>query len=150
MSAHLSTAQVLVTGESFDGTVEELIIDCGATHHIFNFGSLLSSFVKTPGVGVCTWNSTRSLSSKGWEHSHSIKTQSQFHESDFPFVQSSPYADAFEVTGNGEILDLGKLDEAFPLDPVEVVEKSHPTVLVEAEAVDEICSTIPDPVPEDN
>ncbi|MBW0481612.1 hypothetical protein O181_021327 [Austropuccinia psidii MF-1] len=64
-SAHLSTAQALVTGEIFDERPEELIIDCGATHHMFNSRGLFSSFVKTPPTAVSTGNSTSSLLSKG-------------------------------------------------------------------------------------
>ncbi|MBW0476695.1 hypothetical protein O181_016410 [Austropuccinia psidii MF-1] len=53
-SSHLSTAQVLVTGESFNERPEELIIDCGTTHHMFNSKHLFSSLVKTPPIGVST------------------------------------------------------------------------------------------------
>ncbi|MBW0494119.1 hypothetical protein O181_033834 [Austropuccinia psidii MF-1] len=64
-SAQLPTAQVLVTRERFNGKIEELIINCGATHHMFNSRSLFSFFVKTPPVGVCTRDSTSSLFSGG-------------------------------------------------------------------------------------
>ncbi|MBW0499617.1 hypothetical protein O181_039332 [Austropuccinia psidii MF-1] len=60
-SAHLSTAQALVTGEIFDERPEELIIDCGTTHHMFNSRSLFSTFVKTTPMDVSTGNSTSSL-----------------------------------------------------------------------------------------
>ncbi|MBW0536378.1 hypothetical protein O181_076093 [Austropuccinia psidii MF-1] len=64
-SAHLSTAQVLVTGEISSEKPEELIIDCGATHHMFNSRSLFSSFVETSPMAVSTGDSTSSLFSKG-------------------------------------------------------------------------------------
>ncbi|MBW0475379.1 hypothetical protein O181_015094 [Austropuccinia psidii MF-1] len=64
-SAHLSTAQALVTGEDLKGNCEELIIDCGATHHMFNSRNLFSSFIKTLLTGVCTGDTNSSLFSKG-------------------------------------------------------------------------------------
>ncbi|MBW0530491.1 hypothetical protein O181_070206 [Austropuccinia psidii MF-1] len=64
-SAHLSTAQALITGEIFDERTDELIVDCGATHHMFNSRSLFSSFVETPPMTVSTGDSTSSLFSKG-------------------------------------------------------------------------------------
>ncbi|MBW0461205.1 hypothetical protein O181_000920 [Austropuccinia psidii MF-1] len=51
-SAHLSTAQVLITGERSKENPEELIIDCGATHHMFNSRHLFSSLVETPPMGL--------------------------------------------------------------------------------------------------
>ncbi|MBW0470934.1 hypothetical protein O181_010649 [Austropuccinia psidii MF-1] len=64
-SAHLSTTQALVTGKIFNETSEELIIDCGSTHHMFNSRSLFSYFVETTPMAVSTGDSTRSLFSKG-------------------------------------------------------------------------------------
>ncbi|MBW0484900.1 hypothetical protein O181_024615 [Austropuccinia psidii MF-1] len=64
-SAHLSTAQVLITGERSNENPEELIIDCGTTHHMFNSRHLFSSLVETPPIGVSTGNSSSSLFSKG-------------------------------------------------------------------------------------
>ncbi|MBW0546646.1 hypothetical protein O181_086361 [Austropuccinia psidii MF-1] len=54
-SAHLSTAQALVTGEIFDERPEELIIDCGATHHMFNSRGLFSSFFQDFSYGCQHW-----------------------------------------------------------------------------------------------
>ncbi|MBW0534108.1 hypothetical protein O181_073823 [Austropuccinia psidii MF-1] len=65
-SAHLSTAQVLITGERSNENPEELIIDCGATHHMFNSKHLFSSFVETVPIGVSTGDSSSSLFSKGF------------------------------------------------------------------------------------
>ncbi|MBW0481185.1 hypothetical protein O181_020900 [Austropuccinia psidii MF-1] len=62
-SAHLSTAQALVTGPT--SHQEELIIDCGATHHMFNSESFFSSINKTPPMKVSTGDSESSLRAKG-------------------------------------------------------------------------------------
>ncbi|MBW0502257.1 hypothetical protein O181_041972 [Austropuccinia psidii MF-1] len=64
-TAHLSTAQVLMTGKGIEILPQELIIDCGATHHMFNSRSLFSSFAETSPIGVCTGDSSSSLLSKG-------------------------------------------------------------------------------------
>ncbi|MBW0498769.1 hypothetical protein O181_038484 [Austropuccinia psidii MF-1] len=64
-SAHLSTAQALITREIFDERPGELIIDCGTTQHMFNSRSLFLSFVETPPMAVSTGYSTSSLFSKG-------------------------------------------------------------------------------------
>ncbi|MBW0546682.1 hypothetical protein O181_086397 [Austropuccinia psidii MF-1] len=63
--AHISTAQVLMTGKGIEIHPQELIIDCGTTHHMFNSRSLFSSFVETSPIGVCTGDSSSSLLSKG-------------------------------------------------------------------------------------
>ncbi|MBW0463876.1 hypothetical protein O181_003591 [Austropuccinia psidii MF-1] len=62
-SAHLSMAQALVTG--ITSRQEELIIDCGATHHMFNYEAFFSSINKTPPMNVSTGDSESSLSAKG-------------------------------------------------------------------------------------
>ncbi|MBW0538010.1 hypothetical protein O181_077725 [Austropuccinia psidii MF-1] len=59
----MSTAQVLVTGPT--SRQEELIIDCGATHHMFNSESFFSSINKTPPMKVSTGDSESSLRAKG-------------------------------------------------------------------------------------
>ncbi|MBW0536480.1 hypothetical protein O181_076195 [Austropuccinia psidii MF-1] len=64
-TAHLSTAQVLMSGKGIEILPQELIIDCGATHHMFNSRSLFSSFAETSPIGVCTGDSSSSLLSKG-------------------------------------------------------------------------------------
>ncbi|MBW0535336.1 hypothetical protein O181_075051 [Austropuccinia psidii MF-1] len=64
-TAHLSTAQVLMTRKGIEILPQELIIDCGATHHMFNSRSLFSSFAETSPIGVCTGDSSSSLRSKG-------------------------------------------------------------------------------------
>ncbi|MBW0548016.1 hypothetical protein O181_087731 [Austropuccinia psidii MF-1] len=64
-TAHLSTAQVLMTGKGIATHSQELIIDCGATHHMFNSRTLFSSFVETSPIGVYTGDSSSSLKSKG-------------------------------------------------------------------------------------
>ncbi|MBW0535429.1 hypothetical protein O181_075144, partial [Austropuccinia psidii MF-1] len=62
-SAHLSTAQALVTGTT--SRQEELIIDCGAMHHMFNSEAFFSSINKTPPMNVSTGDSGSSLRAKG-------------------------------------------------------------------------------------
>ncbi|MBW0471261.1 hypothetical protein O181_010976 [Austropuccinia psidii MF-1] len=62
-SAHLSTAQALVTG--ITSRQEELIIDFGATHHIFNSEAFFSSISKTSPMNVSTGDSGSSLRAKG-------------------------------------------------------------------------------------
>ncbi|MBW0511442.1 hypothetical protein O181_051157 [Austropuccinia psidii MF-1] len=65
-STHLSTAQVLITGERINENPEELIINCGATHHMFNSKHLFSYLVETPPIGVSTGDSSSPLFSKGF------------------------------------------------------------------------------------
>ncbi|MBW0536449.1 hypothetical protein O181_076164 [Austropuccinia psidii MF-1] len=62
-SAHLSTAQALVTGTT--SRQEELVIDCGATHHMFNSAAFFLSINKTPPMNVSTGDSGSSLRTKG-------------------------------------------------------------------------------------
>ncbi|MBW0519560.1 hypothetical protein O181_059275 [Austropuccinia psidii MF-1] len=59
VSAHLSTAQTLVTGNSPSTSSSDLIIDCGAMHHIFNSEESISS------LNVYTGDTTSSISTKG-------------------------------------------------------------------------------------
>ncbi|MBW0517549.1 hypothetical protein O181_057264 [Austropuccinia psidii MF-1] len=65
MSAHLSTAQALVTGNSPSTSPSDLIIDCGATHHMFNSKEMFSSLQVTPSLSVCTGDISSSLSTEG-------------------------------------------------------------------------------------
>ncbi|MBW0496661.1 hypothetical protein O181_036376 [Austropuccinia psidii MF-1] len=62
-SAHLSTAQAPVT--RITSQQEELIIDCGATHHMFNSKAFFSSINKTPPMKISTGDSESSLCAKG-------------------------------------------------------------------------------------
>ncbi|MBW0534400.1 hypothetical protein O181_074115 [Austropuccinia psidii MF-1] len=64
-SAHLSTAQALITGNQDFIKPQELIIDCGATHHMFNSLRCFTSFTKTPEISVSTGDSASTLSSTG-------------------------------------------------------------------------------------
>ncbi|MBW0474072.1 hypothetical protein O181_013787 [Austropuccinia psidii MF-1] len=63
--AHLSTAQALVTGNSSSTFPSDLIIDCGATHHIFNSKEMFSSLQVTPSLIVCAGDMSSSLSAEG-------------------------------------------------------------------------------------
>ncbi|MBW0506582.1 hypothetical protein O181_046297 [Austropuccinia psidii MF-1] len=54
VSAHLSTAQALITRNKLDITSQELIIDCGATHHMFNSPRYFTSFTQRPEINVST------------------------------------------------------------------------------------------------
>ncbi|MBW0535355.1 hypothetical protein O181_075070, partial [Austropuccinia psidii MF-1] len=65
VSAHLSTAQALVTGNNLPTSRFDLIIDCGATHHMFNSKDMFLSLNTTPSLSVCTGDSSSSLSTKG-------------------------------------------------------------------------------------
>ncbi|MBW0526154.1 hypothetical protein O181_065869 [Austropuccinia psidii MF-1] len=65
VSAHLSTAQALVTGNNSSTSPSELIIDCGATHHMFNSREMFSSLQTTPPLSVCTGDISSSLSTEG-------------------------------------------------------------------------------------
>ncbi|MBW0519193.1 hypothetical protein O181_058908 [Austropuccinia psidii MF-1] len=63
--AHLSTTQALVTGSYPSTSSFDLIIDCGATHHMFNSKESFSTLSATPPFIVCTGDTTSSLSTKG-------------------------------------------------------------------------------------
>ncbi|MBW0502615.1 hypothetical protein O181_042330, partial [Austropuccinia psidii MF-1] len=59
-SAHVSTAQALVTGRESSIT-QDLIIDCGATHHMFNDKNLFLSFSEISPMKVSTGDSPSTL-----------------------------------------------------------------------------------------
>ncbi|MBW0499101.1 hypothetical protein O181_038816, partial [Austropuccinia psidii MF-1] len=62
--AHLSTAQALVTSDCPSTFSFDLIIDCGATHHMFNSKESFSTLGATPSFNICTGDTTSSLSAK--------------------------------------------------------------------------------------
>ncbi|MBW0491793.1 hypothetical protein O181_031508, partial [Austropuccinia psidii MF-1] len=64
-SAHLSTAQALITRNQLEINSQELIIDCGATHHMFNSPRYFTSFTQTPKINVSTGDSASTLVSVG-------------------------------------------------------------------------------------
>ncbi|MBW0534635.1 hypothetical protein O181_074350 [Austropuccinia psidii MF-1] len=64
-SAHRLTAQALVTCRETPLNEMELIVDCGATHHMFNSRSCFSTLEQTSPLKVCTGDSTSSLLSEG-------------------------------------------------------------------------------------
>ncbi|MBW0555587.1 hypothetical protein O181_095302 [Austropuccinia psidii MF-1] len=74
-----------------------------------------------------------------------ISKHARFDESEFPLVRSFSSKYVSEISGRGDILDLGKVDKVVPVDQVEVVDEFHP-----AEAVDGICFVTPNPEPEDS
>ncbi|MBW0481424.1 hypothetical protein O181_021139 [Austropuccinia psidii MF-1] len=65
ISAHLSTAQALVTGNNLSTSRSNLITDCGVTHHMFKSKEMFSSLNTTPPVSVCTDDLSSSLLTKG-------------------------------------------------------------------------------------
>ncbi|MBW0545860.1 hypothetical protein O181_085575 [Austropuccinia psidii MF-1] len=64
-SARLSAAQALITGKQDLIQPQELIIDCGATHHMFNSLRCFTSLSKTPDIRVSTGDSASTLLSTG-------------------------------------------------------------------------------------
>ncbi|MBW0552697.1 hypothetical protein O181_092412 [Austropuccinia psidii MF-1] len=62
VSAHLSTAQALITRNSPSTSSSDLIVDCSATHHMFNSKEPFSSLIITPSLKVSTWDTTSSVS----------------------------------------------------------------------------------------
>ncbi|MBW0472125.1 hypothetical protein O181_011840 [Austropuccinia psidii MF-1] len=64
-SAHVSTAQALVTRREASPTTQDLIIDCGATHHMFNKKKLFLSLIEIPPMKVSTGDSSSTLAATG-------------------------------------------------------------------------------------
>ncbi|MBW0533961.1 hypothetical protein O181_073676 [Austropuccinia psidii MF-1] len=64
-SAHLSTAQALITRNQLDINSQELIVDCGATHHMINSPRYFTSFTQTPEINISTGDSATTLISVG-------------------------------------------------------------------------------------
>ncbi|MBW0536053.1 hypothetical protein O181_075768, partial [Austropuccinia psidii MF-1] len=221
-TAHLSTTQVLVTGEISSEKPEELIIDCGSTHHMFNSRKranrtildktrclinssglpnhywaealntavLLSNLITTPSrfnlspYSLWTGNPPRIKKLRvfgfcavvsiprshqdwklgpagetgvllGYENDNSsyrvlrlsdrkvlISKHVRFDESHFPFVHSPLSTE--KSTGHSDDLAVCNMNETPHLDSVEAVDEPHLTEVVEAEAIDEICSANPD------
>ncbi|MBW0492435.1 hypothetical protein O181_032150 [Austropuccinia psidii MF-1] len=65
MLAHLSTAQALVTGNYPLASSFDLIIDYGATNHMFNSKESFSTLSATLSFNICTVDTTSSLSTNG-------------------------------------------------------------------------------------
>ncbi|MBW0521628.1 hypothetical protein O181_061343 [Austropuccinia psidii MF-1] len=64
-SAHLSTAQALITENKLDISPQELIIECGATHHMFNSHRYFTSFTQMPEINISTGDLASTLVSVG-------------------------------------------------------------------------------------
>ncbi|MBW0535982.1 hypothetical protein O181_075697, partial [Austropuccinia psidii MF-1] len=65
-AAHfVSVAQAYITGNNPSSSDLFLIIDCGATHHMFNTREMFVDFKETPNVQVSTGDSSSSLWSNG-------------------------------------------------------------------------------------
>ncbi|MBW0521420.1 hypothetical protein O181_061135 [Austropuccinia psidii MF-1] len=64
-SAHLSSAQALLTGTLKLKTDYQLIVDCGATHHMFNNWNHFSTFKTIPLLKVSTGNASSLLTAEG-------------------------------------------------------------------------------------
>ncbi|MBW0484295.1 hypothetical protein O181_024010 [Austropuccinia psidii MF-1] len=64
-ATHLSTAQALVT--SINGSIQshQLVVDCGANHHIFNSTSFFLSISEITNITVSTDDSNGSLNAHG-------------------------------------------------------------------------------------
>ncbi|MBW0541179.1 hypothetical protein O181_080894 [Austropuccinia psidii MF-1] len=65
ISAHLSPAQALVTRNNAASSSSDLIVDCGATHHIFNSKEPFSLPVASPSLKVCIGDTASTLLTKG-------------------------------------------------------------------------------------
>ncbi|MBW0535083.1 hypothetical protein O181_074798 [Austropuccinia psidii MF-1] len=64
-SAHPSSAQALLTGTLKLKTHYQLIVNCGATHHMFNNRNHFSTFKTIPLLKVSTGNASSSLTAEG-------------------------------------------------------------------------------------
>ncbi|MBW0483589.1 hypothetical protein O181_023304 [Austropuccinia psidii MF-1] len=64
-SAHLSSAQALLTGTPDCKRNHQLIVDCGATHHMFNTREHFSFIDTIPCIKVSTGDASSSLSAEG-------------------------------------------------------------------------------------
>ncbi|MBW0520672.1 hypothetical protein O181_060387 [Austropuccinia psidii MF-1] len=65
VSAHISTAHELITGQESSSSTQDLIIDCGATHNMFHNKNLFLSFSKINCIKVSTSDSSSTLSAIG-------------------------------------------------------------------------------------
>ncbi|MBW0548692.1 hypothetical protein O181_088407 [Austropuccinia psidii MF-1] len=57
----VSVAQTYITGNNSSSSDRFLIIDCGATHHMFNTREMFVNFKETPNIQVSTGDSSSSL-----------------------------------------------------------------------------------------
>ncbi|MBW0535071.1 hypothetical protein O181_074786 [Austropuccinia psidii MF-1] len=64
-SAHVSTAQSLITGRESSSKTQDLIIDCGGTHHMFNNKNMFLFLLKINPINVSTGASSSTLSAIG-------------------------------------------------------------------------------------
>ncbi|MBW0474053.1 hypothetical protein O181_013768 [Austropuccinia psidii MF-1] len=64
-SAHVSTAQALITGRESSSSTQDLIIDCGETHLMFNNKNRFLSFSEINPMKFYTGNSSSTLSAIG-------------------------------------------------------------------------------------
>ncbi|MBW0512781.1 hypothetical protein O181_052496 [Austropuccinia psidii MF-1] len=63
---HQTGASALLTAKMVNSTDENsLVVDCGATHHMFNDKRLFTNFIKTEELKIATSNPTSSLISTG-------------------------------------------------------------------------------------
>ncbi|MBW0529849.1 hypothetical protein O181_069564 [Austropuccinia psidii MF-1] len=64
-AAHFaSAAQAFITGNNLPSPGQFLIVDCGATHHMFNSKKMFTSFEETVDIQVSTGDSSSSLIAK--------------------------------------------------------------------------------------
>ncbi|MBW0502369.1 hypothetical protein O181_042084 [Austropuccinia psidii MF-1] len=65
-SAHLATAHALVTSTiSSQGHPNQVVIDCGATHHMFHSKEVFTSLFDTPNLFISTGDSMSQLRAEG-------------------------------------------------------------------------------------
>ncbi|MBW0495928.1 hypothetical protein O181_035643 [Austropuccinia psidii MF-1] len=64
-ASHLSTAQALHTGMLLKPKNQQIVVDCGAMHHMFHSEEVLTSLTKDTKLPVTTGDSSRNLIAKG-------------------------------------------------------------------------------------
>ncbi|MBW0498750.1 hypothetical protein O181_038465 [Austropuccinia psidii MF-1] len=64
-AAHISTAQALHTSVLSKPEPNQLVVDCGATHHMFHSENVFTSLVKNAKLPVTTGDSSSNLMAKG-------------------------------------------------------------------------------------
>ncbi|MBW0503884.1 hypothetical protein O181_043599 [Austropuccinia psidii MF-1] len=72
-SAHLLTAQALITGNQDLIQPQEFIIDCGEMHHMFNSLRCFTSFSKTPEISISTGDLASTLINRNRYRCYSLR-----------------------------------------------------------------------------
>ncbi|MBW0535649.1 hypothetical protein O181_075364 [Austropuccinia psidii MF-1] len=79
-----------------------------------------------------------------------ISKHVRFDESNFPFSKTQSQSDEFRATRDGEVISLGRIEGDSSEATENVVDEAHISEVVQAEAVDEICSSDLGHTSEDN